>query len=158
MRVSLTTQSNPSDDNILAEKDGMLGVPLQIAQMVTEIVNNGVGNFISGLANYVSNVFSGGDPFNFSSIKDGGLSIQRVTSQGCNGSLIMLDLTARLVVEHSILVDDSNAEFGKPLCSTRTINTLSGYIKCGEADHQFSGLQSENEDINRYLQNGFFYE
>lgn len=158
MRISLTSQSNPSDDNILGEKDGQLGVPLQIAQMVTEIVNNGVGNFISGLANYVSNVFSGGDPFNFASIKDGGLSIQRVTSQGSNGALVMLNLSAKLIVEHSILVDENNTEFGKPLCKTKTINTLSGYIKCGEADHQFSGLQSENEDINRYLQNGFYYE
>lgn len=158
LRVSLTTQNNPSDDNILLEKDGMLGVPLQIAQMLTEVVNNGIGNAISGIANYLSNVFSGGDPFNFSSIKDGGLSIQRVTSQGSNGALVMLNLTAKLIVEHSILVDDNNIEYGRPLCKNKVINTLSGYIKCGEADHQFSGMQSENDDINRYLQNGFYYE
>ena len=56
------------------------------------------------------------------------------------------------------IVDENLTEFGRPLCATRQINTLSGYVQCGEEDHSFSGTRTENEEINRHLKQGFFYE
>ena len=63
-----------------------------------------------------------------------------------------------LVSEFYTQVDNDNTDFGKPLMSTKTLNTLSGFIKCG--DGHFSGTCYENERtmINNYLVDGFFYE
>ena len=81
-----------------------------------------------------------------------------VSSMGANGSLIEIITPPYLIVEHYQVVDENLAEFGRPLCNTRTISTLSGYIQCGEDDLSFSGTKSENEEINRNLKEGFFYE
>ena len=55
-------------------------------------------------------------------------------------------------------VDDNVAEFGRPLMTTKTINTLSGYIKCVNDDVVISCLQDEREKIMAYMSDGFFYE
>ena len=56
------------------------------------------------------------------------------------------------------VVDENLAEIGRPLCQTKVINTLSGYILCQLADCQISGTQEEAQKINNYMNTGFFYE
>lgn len=56
------------------------------------------------------------------------------------------------------VVDENNTEFGRPLMSTRTISTLSGFIKCGHEDVQIDCLESERNEIMTYMADGFFYE
>ena len=52
-----------------------------------------------------------------------------------------------LVSEFYNIGNENKTEFGRPLCESRTINTLSGYIQCGESDHEFTGTQKENLEI-----------
>ena len=82
----------------------------------------------------------------------------KVSTSGANGSFLNQIIYPVLVSEFLRVVPDDNTEFGRPLCQVRVINTLSGYVQCGEDDHQFSGTKAENEEINSYLKNGFFYE
>lgn len=56
------------------------------------------------------------------------------------------------------IVDENLAEIGRPLCQTKVINTLSGYILCQLADAQISGTADEARKINDYMNTGFFYE
>ena len=56
------------------------------------------------------------------------------------------------------IVDENLAEIGRPLCQTKVINTLSGYILCDKADAQITGTQAEAQKINEYMNSGFFYE
>ena len=56
------------------------------------------------------------------------------------------------------IVAENRSENGRPLMDNRTINTLSGFVKCGDADHAFSGMASENDMINAFMKNGFYYE
>ena len=135
-------------------RSGQIGVPIQISQVLTDYLStlqNGVGA--------ISNLFTGnlGGVFNniISGVQN---SMPKVSSLGSNGSLIEIITPPYLVVEHYQVVDENLTEFGRPLCNTRTISTLSGYIQCGEDDHSFSGTKSENEEINRNLKEGFFYE
>ena len=135
-------------------RSGQIGVPIQISQVLTDYLStlqNGVGA--------ISNLFTGNIGGVFNNIVSGVQnSMPKVSSLGANGSLIEIITPPYLVVEHYQVVDENRAEFGRPLCNTRTISTLSGYIQCGEDDHSFSGTKSENEEINRNLKNGFFYE
>ena len=56
------------------------------------------------------------------------------------------------------IVDENLEEIGRPLCQTKVINTLSGYILCDKADAQITGTQAEAQKINEYMNAGFFYE
>ena len=135
-------------------RSGQIGVPIQISQVMTDYLStlqNGVGA--------LSNLFTGNIGGVFNNIVSGVQnSMPKVSSMGANGSLIEIITPPYLIVEHYQVVDENLAEFGRPLCNTRTISTLSGYIQCGEDDLSFSGTKSENEEINRNLKEGFFYE
>lgn len=50
------------------------------------------------------------------------------------------------------------SELGRPLYEHKQINTLSGYIKCQGASLDSASMGSEKDEINRFLNNGFFYE
>ncbi len=63
-----------------------------------------------------------------------------------------------LLSRFNLIVDENLAEIGRPLCQTKVINTLSGYILCQLADCQISGTQEEAQKINNYMNTGFFYE
>lgn len=50
------------------------------------------------------------------------------------------------------------AEFGRPLCNTVTLNTLTGFVQCAHADFEIPAYASEIAEIGNYLTSGFFYE
>ena len=47
---------------------------------------------------------------------------------------------------------------GRPLYENKQIKTLSGYVKCQNASINISGLAGDKEEVNAYLNNGFYYE
>lgn len=47
---------------------------------------------------------------------------------------------------------------GRPLMTTRTMNTLSGFVLCQEADISFSCTERERGAIKAYMEGGFFIE
>ena len=63
-----------------------------------------------------------------------------------------------LLQKYYTVVDENITELGRPLCQTRQINQLSGFILCEGADAAISGTQDEAIKVNNYLNTGFFYE
>ena len=155
IRVSLCPSSNNLNEyNIMCERTGMIGVPIQLAQVLTDYVNT-----LSSATDVISSALS----FNLGGVFKGLLSsvesqMPKVSTSGANGSFIETLQYPQLISEFLNIVNENQTEFGRPLCDTRTISTLSGYIQCGEADHAFSGTRAENEEINRNMKEGFFYE
>lgn len=81
--------------------------------------------------------------------------------KGSPGSFLSFkdsDFGCYLIAKFMTVVDENLAEIGRPLCQTKVINTLSGYILCQLADCQISGTQAEAQKINNYMNTGFFYE
>lgn len=155
IRVALSpSSSNLNEYNIMCERTGMIGVPIQLAQILTDYVNT-----LSSASDFISSALS----FNLGGVFKGLLSavesqMPKVSTSGANGSFIETLQYPQLISEFLNIVNENQTEFGRPLCDTRTISTLSGYIQCGEADHAFSGTRAENDEINRMLKEGFFYE
>ena len=155
IRVALSpSSSNLNEYNIMCERTGMIGVPIQLAQILTDYVNT-----LSSASDVISSALS----FNIGGVFKGLLSavesqMPKVSTSGANGSFIETLQYPQLISEFLNIVNENQTEFGRPLCDTRTISTLSGYIQCGEADHAFSGTRAENEEINRNMKEGFFYE
>ena len=63
-----------------------------------------------------------------------------------------------LLEKYYTVVNENITEIGRPLCQTRQINTLSGFILCENADAAITGTQEEAQKVNAYLNSGFFYE
>ena len=81
-----------------------------------------------------------------------------VSTSGNNGALDFLEYPIVLYSRFAGVVDDDPAQNGKPLCAIRTINTLSGYIKCINVDIDTVGTSAEKAAIISYMERGFFYE
>ena len=155
IRVSISpSSSNLSEYNIMTEKSGMIGVPIQLAQIMPDYI--GTVNSVGGTIGSILTGNIGGAISNVMSAIES--QMPKVSTSGANGSFIETLQYPQLICEFLKLTDEDNTEFGRPLCATRTINTLSGFIQCGEDDHSFTATKSEADDINRNLKQGFFYE
>ena len=81
--------------------------------------------------------------------------------KGSPGSFLSFkdsDFGCYLIAKFMTVVDENLTEIGRPLCQTKQIKTLSGYILCQLADAQISGTADEAALINSYLNTGFYYE
>lgn len=82
----------------------------------------------------------------------------QLTSNGSNGSRMAFNNSPRLTIKRQNLVDEDIAQLGRPLCSPRVINTLSGYIKCEHVDIDIAASAEVKRKIIHYMETGFFYE
>lgn len=55
-------------------------------------------------------------------------------------------------------IDENQAELGRPLAEVVAINSLSGFVKCANAQISIPGHAEEMSEVNGYLNSGFFYE
>lgn len=75
------------------------------------------------------------------------------------GSCLTASQFLAMITVHHDVTDDDNASYGRPLMTTRTINTLSGFIKTANA-HVINEYATADElsEINNFLNGGFYYE
>ena len=156
LRISLTSASASDEDNICAERSAVLGVPIQLSQILADY-SSSISTLTSGLT---SGSILGAVTGVIGATVQSALASQfpSVSSSGNNGSFLLAFQTLKGVIEFTKIVDGDDTDFGRPLMSTRTINTLSGYIKCGEAHISFPCMADERDKITKYLLDGFFYE
>lgn len=155
IRVSQCQSSSSVNElNIQTERSAMLGVPIQIASIMVDSERG-----ISSALSTVGSIFNIDGMGIITGVKDAILSqIPKVSSLGSNGSFTTQIMSPVLISEFAQLVDEDRAEMGRPLCQVRAINSLSGFVKCTDADHEFSCTIDEKSMINTYLKDGFFYE
>lgn len=55
------------------------------------------------------------------------------------------------------IADEDLSHRGRPLCQVRTINTLSGFVLCADADISIPCTDREKSAIQAYMEAGFFY-
>lgn len=171
-------------DCTLCEKSAMLGVPIQLSQVTSDFLGasasllsggailakglTAMGSDSTALVPYGSTKppigFGSGDLALFMSLPSIGNALKNISgnveSTGVNGSYLMTSpsLEPIIVSVFSNLVSENNSECGRPLCAIRTINTLTGFIKCGEVSIDYPCYDSEKTTIHGHLLNGFFWE
>ena len=160
LRIAFAAQqSGAYSSKPCIEKTAMMGVPIQLAQVYADYTSTIQGG-ISAIGNILSQNYEGA----LSDLVTSGINsylssiAPQVSTNSANGSFINFPLEPNLVVEHYKIVDEDQADFGRPLMAKRQLNTLSGYIKCAEAHFDGSCFDMERDSINRFLLNGFFYE
>lgn len=77
---------------------------------------------------------------------------------GQQGTYTLAD-TQKLTISGRFLplAPDDFSHRGRPLCQTRMINTLQGFIQCADADVYIACTEREKAAIKAYLESGFFY-
>lgn len=148
-------QSFPYSAKPCIEKTCMMGVPIQLAQVLSDYsgaVNTLTGSLGGGAIGAVMGIIG--------ATVESAVASQapKVSTNGANGSFVNFALEPNLVVEHMLLVDEDNADLGRPLMEKRTLNTIPGYIKCAESHFSGACFDSEKDSVNTFLVNGFFYE
>lgn len=132
-----------------------VGVPIQLSQITTDILGAS-GSIVSGIAGLVStspiaSVANGiGDAYEHLKPK-----LQTV---GTNGGFSGFGTYPFIAYTFHTIANVDNAKFGSPLCATRTIGNLNGYILCSNAAVSAPATSTELESINSFLNTGFYYE
>lgn len=138
-----------------------VGVPIQLSQVTHDILSGaagvvgGVGAAIAGLFTFNAAAVLGG----MAAAVGSGIGAARPheSTIGGSGSFSELHGKVKLYEEFRHVANENNAEVGRPLCETRTINTLSGYIKA-VGDVSISGTSGEQAEVKAFIEGGFFYE
>lgn len=147
-----------SDSKVLASIDYELGVDTPIAQ----IGKTGVSIIQSGIA--VANSIRHLDPL--STIQSGLGLISAVASNGVSqkgalGGRAMAhwaNIFGVGTVSVTTLPDDLLPVLGRPCMEVLQISSLSGYVQCINASVSINGRDADRDEINSYLNSGFFYE
>ena len=151
----------------------MVGAPVQLSQAIINPLQAQL-SWETGLNNVVATgVGSGLSPATFSNLLKAQNTLQETyvdaiknkfpscMGKGTPGSFFSFfdsDYGCYLLFKYFTVVDENITEIGRPLCKTKQINTLTGYVLCENADAAISGTQDEAQKINGYMNSGFFYE
>ena len=170
-KISVRNESGtlPSE-KLIAERNFLLGVPIQIAQVGTDYlgtavqaintVSDTIGGAISGLAKggiagAVGGAIASGANGIYNTLAT---AMPQVETGGQNGSFLAPVNNTHVVEQFYQIVDEDIHHRGRPLCELRQLNTLSGFILCAEGELDLSCYDNERKEIVRYLTTGFFWE
>ena len=156
IRISCCPSStNVNEDNVCAERSGKIGVPIQLAQVMADYSHT-IQTMQSGLSGGIAGIIAGAIGTTVQSALDA--KYPSVSTSGTNGSFITRVMNGLIVAKHARIVDGDDTDLGRPLMQTKTLNTLSGYIKCGEAHFASPCLASERAKVEDFMLSGFYYE
>lgn len=88
-----------------------------------------------------------------------GMQITPSVNGSCGGAASIRrdpDVIMSLTQKHS--AEFPLADYGRPCCKNLKLGDLSGFIKCGNASINISALDGIRDEINSYLNTGFFME
>ena len=144
----------------IEDHTAQIGVPVQLGQ---NMFNQGA--LIDTVTNGYQTIksFRNMDPVGalvsgYSAIGDAGALTQPIPSSlGSNGSISFNNIFG-IMANFLDIADEDLASRGRPLCTVRRLNTLSGFIMCEDADPEIPCTDKELSQIVSYLNGGFYYE
>ena len=146
----------------ISQREFLLGVPIQLAQIGVDYLGQAV-TAVDATAKTIGNALSLNFAGSVSAAAHGiydtlSASMPQMMTSGNNGSFLSVNNGIRVISEFFIPVDEDITHKGRPLCATKVINTLSGYILCADGDFDISCMDEERTAITDFLTRGFFWE
>lgn len=141
------------NDKILM-RSCMFGIPIQMAQTSSNLKN------LSGALVNTGTGFLGG---NILGVASGIVSVAETLQPpveviGNAGALTAFYEVPFIESEYFRIADDDPVQKGRPLCSYKALNTLSGYTVCSDADIAAPCTYEEKQTIISYMNSGFYLE
>lgn len=170
-KISVRNDSGQSiQEDLIAERNFMLAVPIQIAQVGTDYLGTAVsalnsvnGTFGSATTGFLHGGVVGAVTGAIAGVANGiyntlQSAMPQVETSGQNGSFLASVNTTHVVEQFYKIVDEDIHHRGRPLCEVRRIDTLSGFILCAEGELELYCYDSERTEIETFLTSGFFWE
>lgn len=160
--VILDANPTSATANIVQVIRSQIGVPIQMAQIASQFFS-GLGSVATTTASTAASLYSG----NIAGAISGAVgmigsaveaSIPKMTSQGANGSFAEFQLDPTVYATFYPIVDEDNADRGRPLCKMKVLSTIPGYQVIADPDIAIGGTSEENSQIKSYLAGGYFFE
>lgn len=85
-------------------------------------------------------------------------SIPQMETRGMRGSTAAFNTSALLYAEYYSLVNEDNANNGRPLCEIRQLSTMSGYVLIRDGHVDLPGNAGEIAAVKAYLEAGIYVE
>lgn len=143
--------------------DGKIGVHIQLAQ-----ISQNTAGMISGVASAVTggigNLFSGNLGGAISSAATGISSalqsaIPRASTSGQNGCFAFFDVAPTITSQFYRVADEDLYRLGRPLCKTRFLNRLNGYVQCVKPEYPWNDVTDvERSQILGYMSSGMYLD
>lgn len=140
-----------------------VGVPVQLAQMSRDYLG-AAANALGGVSGTIMSALTGNIP---GAIANAAAAVgstaaslmPQMSTTGANGSFVEMYQDTVLSAVFLPLVDEDNADRGRPLCVKGTISSYPGYLMIADPDVSINeATREEMEAIQAYMENGFFYE
>lgn len=159
---SYKASASPRVYHVISEQHFLLAVPIQIAQIGVDYMGAAV-TAISSAANTAQNALSLNVAGAISSAASGiyntiNASMPQMATSGTNGSFLAPSTKTTVVFQYFRAVSTDVAHKGYPICDTRLINTLGGFVLCADGDFDINCLSEERTMIADFLTSGFFWE
>lgn len=154
----------------VAKTTFMVGVPIQIAQVGVDylgtvvsaidtaknIIPSATMGFISGgVGGAIGAGLIAGASGIYNTLQS---AMPQLQTSGSNGSFNVVNFSTIIVVTHYKIAEENITHKGRPVCTNKTINTLTGFIQCAEGDIDISCFDEERIRISNFLRSGFFWE
>ena len=145
------------DPDVISSLSGTMGVPVQIGQQgsVTAGVVSGITS--AGISAATGNVAGAA----ITGVNTLGNALQpSVSMSGSQGTMAAIKFWDQAVITKTTKKTSGipQSTSGRPLYQNVKINTLSGYIQCAHASVDLACYGNEKDQINSYLNSGFYYE
>ena len=141
-----------------------IGVDIQLAQVrsVGGITGKGIDAIASGAGALINTMSDGVIKSALSgvasAVREQNTTVKTGGSNGGFGAIAQFGNSIILTAMFRKIANEDNSHMGRPLCETRILGNLSGYILCGDADVAIAGTEQENRTLNQFLNSGFYYE
>lgn len=153
--------STPAED-LIYERNFLLGVPIQIAQVGTDYIGTAVNSLDTAIK--TAGGFAKGDLFGALSSGISGFynalqsAMPQLETSGQNGSFLAPANNTHVIEQFYTIVDEDITHKGRPLCASRNINELDGFVLCADGEIDIACFDNERQAIAKYLTSGFFWE
>lgn len=164
--VHLDVVDRSNSSNVIYRADSILGVSIPVTQLTSDLISTG-SNILSGAGNVLGNLLTGNIVGAIGSavgaIGNGVSSmIPNVQTKGTPDSfLIYRGENPVITAQFMNVVDRDNARLGSPLCASRTLSNLSGFVVCQESAVNYSAgypTRTEAEQVTDLLDSGVYLE
>ena len=151
-----------TSDYVFFRSTATFGIPIQLAQIARDYMGTAI-NAVNTVSGVVGNVMSGNISGAITGAASGigntiRASMPDFSTSGSNGSIVPFTKAPSISARFQSVVDEDNADLGRPLCKAKRIDTIPGYIMCLHADISLPATAPENQRVKEYMESGFFYE
>lgn len=140
-----------------------VGVPIALAQMSRDYLGAAM-SATGGVAGTIMSALTGNIPGAIANAagaigSTAAHMLPQLSTTGANGSFVEMSQDTVLSAVFLPLVDEDNADRGRPLCKVGTISSYPGYLVIADPDVSITEAnRTEMDAIRGYMTDGFFYE